>query len=46
MLTVIADIQVRAGAEHKQNVLNAFAKIIGQGRLIGEFVKGVEHDDP
>ena len=28
MLTVIADIQVHAGAEHKQNVLNAFAKII------------------
>ena len=28
MLTVIAEIQVRAGARHKQNVLNAFAKII------------------
>ena len=28
MLTVIADITVHAGAVHKQNVLNAFAKII------------------
>ncbi|UOO90705.1 antibiotic biosynthesis monooxygenase [Vitreoscilla massiliensis] len=28
MLTVIADITVHAGAAHKQNVLNAFAKMI------------------
>lgn len=28
MITVIAEIQVRAGDGHKQNVLNAFSKLI------------------
>ncbi|CAB1214162.1 putative quinol monooxygenase [Acinetobacter bouvetii] len=28
MLIVIADIQIRSGAQHRQNVFNAFRKII------------------
>lgn len=27
MLTIIADIQIRSGTEHRENVLNAFRKI-------------------